>query len=329
MRDSRQAKDEFPVPAGLQALLRLANADGAFLQTLIEKREAAADAAGVRLTRSERTVLRSVPAGTLAGMARAMPPAPPARLPFLRRTAATAVLLLGGAALADAGVACKRAEETRPAADAPAGHSGEASPATGTVADAALAPDGEGAVDTEGGDADQETVPGPEDADGVARDPDIAAPVAALDGGASLFGVSGITRPEVSVTATLGGIAPDRRSSTQTQREFEVALDALQVDGPLDPGVVRRLLAQRRSRFLYCAEKVRGAGEDPVGRVTVSFRVDLDGRVARSAVTENSTSSGGLPSCLSPHIDGMVLPQADAPTEVRVDLVYRRSESGS
>lgn len=235
----------------------------------------------------------------------------------------------GGAALADAAAGCKRAEETRPAVDASAGLSGDASPATEAAADAARGPDAELAGNTVGGNADQETAPGAEDADGVARDPDLPAPDAALDGGENPFDVTGVGRPEVSITATVGGVAPDWPSSMQSQREFALALDALEVVGPLDPVVVRRMLQQRRSRFQFCAEKVQGVGEDPVGRVTVSFQVDAEGRVARSGVTENATSSGGLPSCLSPHIDGMIFPQAEGPTEVRVDLVYRRTESGS
>jgi hypothetical protein len=98
-RPPERRTDLPPVPVGLQRLLRLASVDAAFRRTLVARRAAVAEAAGVRLTPSETAVLAAIPAGQLERMAERMPPPPAARRDFLRRTAATAVVLLGGAVL--------------------------------------------------------------------------------------------------------------------------------------------------------------------------------------------------------------------------------------
>jgi hypothetical protein len=89
-----------PVPTGIQELLRLASVDCDFRRKLIESRGQVAGAAGVSLTRSEEAVLQSVPAQQLELMIESVPPTPPDRRGFLRGVAASAVTVLGGAALA-------------------------------------------------------------------------------------------------------------------------------------------------------------------------------------------------------------------------------------
>jgi hypothetical protein len=98
-----------PVPSGIQRLLRLASVDDPFRQELLQQRGEIASAAGVDLTPSERAILESVPAAHLEAMIAGLPPPPADRREFLRGTAASAVLLLGGAAL---GTSCR--EVTRP-----------------------------------------------------------------------------------------------------------------------------------------------------------------------------------------------------------------------
>ena len=88
------------VPTGLQRLLRLAALDEEFRAQLIERRDEVASAAGVELTDTERAILRVTPAAQIVAMAQHMPPPEAPRREFLRQTAATAVVLLGGAALA-------------------------------------------------------------------------------------------------------------------------------------------------------------------------------------------------------------------------------------
>lgn len=89
-----------PVPTGIQRLLRLAAIDRAFLEQLVEKRDAIAAVVGVALTPTESAVLRAASRQQLEAMAAHLPPPEPARRDFLRQSAATAVVLLGGAALA-------------------------------------------------------------------------------------------------------------------------------------------------------------------------------------------------------------------------------------
>lgn len=95
-----------PVPTGIQSLLRLASVDGRFREELVTRRADIAGAAGVALTASEAAILGSIPDGQLREMAEMMPPPAPDRRAVLRQTAATAVVLLGGAVMAEAVSAC-------------------------------------------------------------------------------------------------------------------------------------------------------------------------------------------------------------------------------
>ncbi|MBI2898335.1 MAG: hypothetical protein HYY06_32595 [Deltaproteobacteria bacterium] len=89
-----------PVPVGIQRLLRLAAVDEVFRQELVARRAQVAEAAGVKLTATESAILDAIPAGQILTMAESVPVPEPARRDFLRQTAASAVVLLGGAALA-------------------------------------------------------------------------------------------------------------------------------------------------------------------------------------------------------------------------------------
>ncbi len=98
------------IPVGIQQLLRLASVDEGFRRQLIAKRAAAAEAAGIELRAAEAAILAAVPASQLEQMATSMPPPMPPRREFLRQTAATAAVLLGGAALGEAASACSPAQ---------------------------------------------------------------------------------------------------------------------------------------------------------------------------------------------------------------------------
>lgn len=111
------SKTSFPVPVGLQTLLRMAAVDPAFRQELVQRRAEVATVAGVTLTRSEQAVLAALPDDQLRQMAAQLPPPPPKRRAFLRQTAATAVVLLGGAALAASMPACCDDEGSVPRPD--------------------------------------------------------------------------------------------------------------------------------------------------------------------------------------------------------------------
>lgn len=114
-------RETAPVPTGIQRLLHLASADEAFRRELLARRVAAADAAGVELTRTEAAILRAVPEAQLAGTIDGLPVPPPDRRAFLARAAAAAVLALAG------GVLATGCGEERPAA--PAGNAAAAADA--------------------------------------------------------------------------------------------------------------------------------------------------------------------------------------------------------
>lgn len=98
-----------PVPTGIERALRLAAVDRSFRQVLVARRDVAAEAAGLELTPNERAVLRAIPASQLEAMAEGLPAPAPPRRQFLQQAAASAVIALGGAALAS----CSDCDPTR------------------------------------------------------------------------------------------------------------------------------------------------------------------------------------------------------------------------
>ena len=72
-----------PVPVGLHRLLRLASVDTAFRARLIAQRDVAANAAGVRLSFSERAILRAASADQLEQLAERLPPPRAEQAPLL------------------------------------------------------------------------------------------------------------------------------------------------------------------------------------------------------------------------------------------------------
>lgn len=285
---------DLPVPTGVQRLLRLAAVEPAFLQTLAEHRDEAARAAGVRLSTAESTMLRAIPAPTLAQMVRALPPPPSARLPLLRRTAATAVVLLGGAVLADCSAGCKRGGPA--AADATASVVASDADAEPPEAEAEVAADGTAGVE-----------------------PD-------RDAGEALgLGVTGPDRSEFRVwhtgTASRGGIAPDMPAARSTG--FRLA--ATEIDGPLDAGVVRRVILQHRPRFLDCAERAA----IPAARVVLHIVIEAAGRVAQAVITGNEGGSEFFEECLVSAANGMQFPPASSPTRVDQAVELSTREGGA
>ncbi len=101
-------KDAPPVPTGMQKLLRLAAEDPSFRKLFVERRGQVADAAGVDLSASERAILASVPVRQLEAMIDRMPGVSGDRRGFLRQTAASAVILLGGATFGEAVSGCEK-----------------------------------------------------------------------------------------------------------------------------------------------------------------------------------------------------------------------------
>jgi hypothetical protein len=90
------------VPNGVERLLRLASVDEAFRKELIARRSRIASATHIDLSRSERAILDAIDEDQLHEMCRQLPPPQPARRKFLRQAATAALLVLGGAVLADA-----------------------------------------------------------------------------------------------------------------------------------------------------------------------------------------------------------------------------------
>jgi len=268
-----------PVPVGLQKLLRLASVDPSFRARLIAQRDTTADAAGVRLSPSERSILRAIPAEQLERMAEQLPPPRPEQTPRLRQIAANAVLLLGGAALLD-GVACRKAEPTDTTRTIPdAAVTAEAEPVVPPAADVSgetlatadvAAPVPEAVADVAPAapaDAAEEAppdVPAPP-ADVAEAPTDAPAP---LDSGAAHVAPlpydpqadleANCRRQEERLMTSGGGAAPDLPDCYPPPRVTAELAD-LTVEGPLAEEVVRRE-ARRAAVMLADAARASAAG---------------------------------------------------------------------
>jgi hypothetical protein len=104
-----------PVPTGIEQLLRLAAADPDFREVLVERRDGAAAAAGVTLTAHEAAIIKAIPREQLSTMVAHVPTPSSDRRQFLQRTAASAVIALGGGAV----ISCEGCASTRPAEPEP------------------------------------------------------------------------------------------------------------------------------------------------------------------------------------------------------------------
>jgi hypothetical protein len=110
--DRKESEDQFqqgmpPVPVGIQRLLRLASEDSRFRSLLVRQRSEVARAAGIELTRSEEAILAAVSARQLDAMIDKVPAPAPDRRDFFRQSAASAVVLLGGATLGLSASGCE------------------------------------------------------------------------------------------------------------------------------------------------------------------------------------------------------------------------------
>jgi hypothetical protein len=217
-----------PVPTGIQKLLRLASVDDAFRRELLQRRAGIAAVAGIELTASEQAVLAAITAGQLEQMIGTLPPPPASRRTFLRQTASTAVMLLGGAVLAEcAGCSKDQGTRTPSGGDADAG----ASPPDASCgpADVAERPDVDLSQMTGGAAPDMPPLRpvelptaggarpdwvGPTDEEPVPVRPEYD-PMASEGGHAPSMpeppdaGETSLSRPTTRPTATRGGIATD------------------------------------------------------------------------------------------------------------------------
>ena len=95
-----------PVPNGLQRLLCLAGEDIHFRAMLLEMRAGVASAVGVQLSSSEKAILAAVPSHQLETMVDHVRPSRAGRRVFLRESAASAAVLLGGLVLGEGTFGC-------------------------------------------------------------------------------------------------------------------------------------------------------------------------------------------------------------------------------
>jgi hypothetical protein len=285
-------------------------------------------------------------------MARTLPPSPAERLPFLRRTAATAVVLLGGAVLADAG--CKREAAPAPeaavvapteaaadAADPGDAGAGDAAAPDAAADDAtepaaevvAVAPDvSPESVAEATGDADAPADAGDEAADA-------ASPTAAArrDGGVlavlsefpSLDGIFGTDddlgptgRAHSAYAASGGGAAPDLPLGIGGSGSLNIRPGPVTADGGLAPEVVRRIVGQHRGRLRSCGEHVSITNGPPVGKVRLGLTIHIDGRVADARIVRNETGSSPLEACILAAARQFLFPEAERPTTATAEIVY-------
>jgi len=104
----RELPDLPPIPSGLSDVLERAARDRTFRQGLLSDRDAALNAAGIALSARELAILGAIPPAQLGAMIARFTVLGGERRKFLEQAAATAVTVLGGAALTAFQASCKK-----------------------------------------------------------------------------------------------------------------------------------------------------------------------------------------------------------------------------
>lgn len=91
---------------------------------------------------------------------------------------------------------------------------------------------------------------------------------------------------------------------------------------PLEPRVVRAMMAEKAAQLHYCHERMAGLKGAPTGAVTLKFVIEPKGNVSSVEVFAGQGRGRELERCLAQRIRSWKFPAADAPTVVDYPLVF-------
>jgi hypothetical protein len=96
-----------------------------------------------------------------------------------------------------------------------------------------------------------------------------------------------------------------------------VVVRALEVDGELQPGVVRRVLAARMGALRFCYERQLNREPKLAGTLTFEIAVSAAGKVTHVNRTASSLSSQDVESCAVRQLRALTFPEANATTRIK------------
>lgn len=108
----------------------------------------------------------------------------------------------------------------------------------------------------------------------------------------------------------------------------EVAADDLNVNGGLDPELVRKVIKSHRDQIRYCYEVELARNSSLAGKLAVKFTIGAEGYVVSSQVAESNLSSADLNRCVTGRVQSWVFPKPKGGmVNVRYPFVFTQSGS--
>lgn len=127
-------------------------------------------------------------------------------------------------------------------------------------------------------------------------------------GGQQLGRAHGIQLADTGAGAPQGAALAER----DEVRRATVTLGAVRADGGfLSREAIERVVRVHQRGIRYCYERELQSSPDLEGRITATWTIGLDGRVESSRITENTTNSRNVESCMLRELGRMRFPQPD------------------
>jgi len=118
------------------------------------------------------------------------------------------------------------------------------------------------------------------------------------------------------------------RSRGCLARDTPTVAEDLNVNGGLDPELVRRVIKSHRDQIRYCYEVELARNASLAGKVAVKFLIGAEGQVATSQVVESTVNSPELDRCVTGRVQSWVFPRPKGGVvNVRYPFVFTQSGS--
>ncbi|MDX9723113.1 MAG: hypothetical protein RBU37_20345 [Myxococcota bacterium] len=315
------------IPLGLEKVLFLASRDPHFAERLLKERCQAIDLAALPLTTLEQRLLASVPEPQLRSMIRSVQQQPSHARSMMRSVATVSLAALSSLALG----ACQPQEEaTKPSPQVAQGEAVQLEQEPATVSAEVSAPSEPRSLAAPPMDAQSEqTPPQPKEAllgTLLETNPDGQEPLFndgldfSADVGLGLTGGGGEGSVKVEV-GQMSGAGGARVSISDGELHIQGKLSEV---GGLDDRsqqLVRRILLQKKARFLSCWVKAMGEVE---GSFELALRIARLGTVTFAELSEGPEESA-LRMCVSQEAEQLRFPEMDQ-AETRISFRWTVKE---
>lgn len=133
---------------------------------------------------------------------------------------------------------------------------------------------------------------------------------------------------ESSDDADGGLAAPESEEAERERRDLEDldpnvevgAIEEIEVEGPLDGEIIRRVALQHRRAIQHCYARHLKGGATPQGDVTFEFRISPTGDVVTASLEETTLDHTDIEKCAAQRIQQWRFPEPEGGGLVRVEL---------